>query len=858
MSYKQLFVVGGLLLACVLSYAQTPPRMSYQGLLTTSSGTPVQDGNYNLKFDMYNLPAAGTLKHTETHNNVPVQRGTFSVILGPLPAIFVESLYVEVTALSGPGIPSPVTFSPRSELTAAPYALAPWSIIGSDIAYLTGGHVLIGVPPTPLGILTVMTAGPFAPTPPASPTRAAIGFGPNFLTLGADPVSGVIQGFQLDMTTPLDLSLQQFGGNVGVGLPPATPPQFLLDVNGTARIYGSLLFGAAANAGIRDSSGIMQFKDFNTGWTSFSGLGGGGPANAWLLNGNAAVAGNFLGTTNLIPLELRANNTPVSTFTPIGGTATIVSGWSGNNGWASTGATISGGGGPFVGSQNVTDDFCTIGGGAQNQAGDNNPIPTDAMFATVGGGIGNFASGAQSTVGGGINNIASGSSATIAGGDQNIANSMHATVGGGWMNNAGKTFSVVAGGVNNNMTTGPAGGADTTAIGGGAINDVFDHAGTIAGGTHNAAGSNNGIPTDATHATIGGGFQNTAGAAYATVSGGQNNTAGALQGTIGGGFGNAVGPGAGTTVGGGLNNQAQITGATVGGGMANIAGQTVATVGGGMENNAISAQSTIAGGMGNVTAGQTATIGGGHMNQIQIQCDLSTISGGGQNVVANMATYAAIPGGEANLVEADHSLAAGWQAQVGHRGSFVWADAFNAPAGQPFRTTQFNQFAVRAQGGAYFELTSQVAPLPALRWVNIFNDGVNLITTSTGARLTLGGVWTNASDRNLKENFSAVKSRDVLEKLSRLPISLWNYKTESAEIRHMGPTAQDFYEIFGLGGSDKTISTIDPSGVALAAIQELHKQNEELRARVADLEILVKSLTSKERTGEGTPLGEAR
>jgi len=33
--------------------------------------------------------------------------------------------------------------------------------------------------------------------------------------------------------------------------------------------------------------------------------------------------------------------------------------------------------------------------------------------------------------------------------------------------------------------------------------------------------------------------------------------------------------------------------------------------------------------------------------------------------------------------------------------------------------------------------------------------------------------------------------------------------------------AQDFYAAFGLGLGDKTIDTIDPSGVALAAIQGL-------------------------------------
>jgi hypothetical protein len=62
----------------------------------------------------------------------------------------------------------------------------------------------------------------------------------------------------------------------------------------------------------------------------------------------------------------------------------------------------------------------------------------------------------------------------------------------------------------------------------------------------------------------------------------------------------------------------------------------------------------------------------------------------------------------------------------------------------------------------------------------------------------------------------------------------------------MGPMAQDFRAAFGLGVSDELIDSVDPDGVALAAIQGLHElvreKDERIRAleeRVARLEGLL-------------------
>jgi hypothetical protein len=98
---------------------------------------------------------------------------------------------------------------------------------------------------------------------------------------------------------------------------------------------------------------------------------------------------------------------------------------------------------------------------------------------------------------------------------------------------------------------------------------------------------------------------------------------------------------------------------------------------------------------------------------------------------------------------------------------------------------------------------------------------------------------------NSKENFQPVDGEEILEKLDQLEISQWNYKNESDEITHIGPTAQDFKAAFGVGDNDKSISTIDPSGIALVAVKELRKENQELKTQVAELKKMVEELAKK-------------
>jgi hypothetical protein len=180
-----------------------------------------------------------------------------------------------------------------------------------------------------------------------------------------------------------------------------------------------------------------------------------------------------------------------------------------------------------------------------------------------------------------------------------------------------------------------------------------------------------------------------------------------------------------------------------------------------------------------------------------------------------------------------YSFAAGYRAKANSRGCFVWGDSTNADV----TCNTENAFIIRANGGIWFGQTSaSITPT--------IGSGV-FISTSTGAYLSTGGHWTNASDRNAKENFTPVDGQEILERLAAIPITFWNYKLEGAEVRHIGPTAQDFHAAFGVGTDDTHIGTVDADGVALAAIQGLYGLVQEKDARIAELEKRVTALEAQ-------------
>ncbi len=575
---------------------------------------------------------------------------------------------------------------------------------------------------------------------------------------------------------------------------------------------------------------------------------GGGGGGGWSLTGNSGTnpSTNFIGTTDDVVFEIRANNTRVYRFEPNVTSPNVIGGYTFNTVASSVvGATISGGGSASL-FNSVLDSFGTVGGGRSNLAGSLGEDHTNAMFATVGGGENNWAGGEWSTISGGQSNTASFKNATIGGGESNIASGLTSTISGGYNNISSNTDATIGGGANNTASLGAStvgGGSGNTAsgdgstIGGGYTNTASGTQATVGGGTTNIASN--------TDATVGGGANNTASGLTSTIGGGTTNTASGESATVGGGNSNNASDGF-ATIGGGDDNTASGDTSTVAGGWLNTASGTVAVVGGGFGNQATKARSTIAGGSDNIIngAGEDATIGGGYDNTVT--ADSATVAGGWTNTASGTAAFVGggygntasgvdsmVVGGYNNTAGGNYSFAAGTRATADDFGAFVWGDGTDVSVNSPGSNT----FSVRASGGIWLG-TTNTPDIPAGRFLN----------TSTNAYLTTGGQFVNNSDVRMKRNFHDADSRDVLKTLVELPITTWSYLAEGESVRHMGPMAQDFYAAFGLGDSEKAIGTIDAQGVAFAAIQGLYAtvqdENADLRAENADLEARIERLES--------------
>jgi hypothetical protein len=124
------------------TFAEIPEIISYQGRVTDSGGTPVADGNYTMRFRIYDAATGGNLEWDSGNRSIAISDGVFNVLLGESATLnlpFDEDYWLRVT-FDG------VDQTPRQRLASAGYAymasgLVPGTVV--DGAVNSGSYAAI-------------------------------------------------------------------------------------------------------------------------------------------------------------------------------------------------------------------------------------------------------------------------------------------------------------------------------------------------------------------------------------------------------------------------------------------------------------------------------------------------------------------------------------------------------------------------------------------------------------------------------------------------------------------------------------------------------------------------------------------
>jgi hypothetical protein len=212
----------------------------------------------------------------------------------------------------------------------------------------------------------------------------------------------------------------------------------------------------------------------------------------------------------------------------------------------------------------------------------------------------------------------------------------------------------------------------------------------------------------------------------------------------------------------------------------------------------------------------------------------NAVAFGLRSTAAQQSSFAA---GEDNTASGAASVALGYHAHTNARqGSFVFSDRSSVDT---LRAGVNHSANWRVSGGFRIFTASNLSTGVTIQsGASVSNWGQSnaVISTSTGAYLSTAGIWVDVSDVNRKHRFAEVSGEDVLTRLRTLPITTWSYRVDADDVRHLGPTAQDFHAAFGLGSDPTTIAGIDEGGVALAAAQALERRSTDQDARITALE----------------------
>ena len=137
------------------------------------------------------------------------------------------------------------------------------------------------------------------------------------------------------------------------------------------------------------------------------------------------------------------------------------------------------------------------------------------------------------------------------------------------------------------------------------------------------------------------------------------------------------------------------------------------------------------------------------------------------------------------------------------------------------------------------ELKNSMA-VPVISKVKV-NVGIGTLTNpsfplemGSGAHVTTGGVWTDASSRQYKENIRDLTLKDAIVALKELRPTRFNYKVDK-EDEYLGFIAEDVPELVATKDR-KGLSAMDIVAMLTKVVQEQQNAIQRLKERIETLE----------------------
>jgi trimeric autotransporter adhesin len=520
---KVLAMLAGLsTLTSQLSADPLGTAFTYQGKLT--DGGSAANGNYDLRFELYDAPTAGVrLAGPITNSAVAVSNGLFTVTLDFGSSAFTGAPRWLQLGVRGNGVAAEFAMlAPRQPLTPTPYALyapaadtaatagavAPGAVTGAGIA---AGQVVRSLNTlqdtvtlaagTNVSIQSVGNTLTISAAPGTVVTNAGWGLSGNTGTT-ANNFLGTTDGQALELRVNSTRALRVE--------PTASTPNLIGGFQGnsvSAGLVGVHIGGGGLAGSEHTALGIANYGTIGGGYHNtilgYGSLIGGGRNNVIGAGANdSVIAGGFYNTNDAYRAAL------------LGGRYNIIKT---NSDHAFLGAgyqnQVEGGAASVLGGMdNVVESLQgVVLGGQGNRVREasilQTTIPADRSL--IGAGLNNTVLGASHFfLGGGQDN-----SATVAdwgvlgGGSANRVTADYTFLGGGQDNTNGAIRAVLAGGQENRLVS----GADNSFIGSGWLNYIAGTYSSIVGGSRNSISGD--------YATVPGGYLNQANGTYSFAAG---------------------------------------------------------------------------------------------------------------------------------------------------------------------------------------------------------------------------------------------------------------------------------------------------------------------------------------------------